>query len=63
MSKEIMITEHYWTSEYDVIEDKGNGYIVIKLHEPFNYKEQDSFPHRHIQGLDTFLISKPNERR
>ena len=62
MSKEeIKLTEHYWTSEYDILEDKGNGYIVVKLHELFNY-EQDSFPHRHMEGCNIFLVTKPKQR-
>jgi hypothetical protein len=44
-----------WTKDYDVLEDKGNGYIVIKLHEPFEY-------HPDVEPCDTFLGKKPKQR-
>jgi len=56
MSKEIKLAEHYWTSEYDVLEDKGDGYIVIKLHEPFK-------DHPTTEPWDIFLTKKPKQRR
>ena len=56
MSKEVKLAEHYWTSEYDILEDKGNGYIVVKLHEPFKY-------HPTAEPCDTFLTKKPKQRR
>ena len=55
MNKEIKHAEHYWTSEYDVLEDKGDGYIVIKLHEPFKY-------HPTTEPWDIFLTKKPKQR-
>lgn len=55
MSKEIKLAEHYWTSEYDMLEDKGNGYIVVKLHEPLKY-------HPTEEHVDTFLTKKPKEK-
>ena len=57
MNKEIKLAEHYWTSEYDMLEDKGNGYIVVKLHHPFKC-DKDTFPNRHMNGGDIFLVKK-----
>tara|TARA_B100001094_G_C18047341_1_gene728160 strand:+ start:689 stop:853 length:165 start_codon:yes stop_codon:yes gene_type:complete len=53
MSKEeIKLVENHWTSEYDILEDKGNDYIVVKLHEPLKY-------HPTAEPCDTFLTKKP----
>jgi hypothetical protein len=52
MSKEIKLAENHWTSEYDILEDKGNDYIVVKLHEAFKY-------HPTEEPCDTFLTKKP----
>ena len=55
MSKEIKLTEHYWTNKYDMVVDKGNDYIVIKVHEPIKY-------HPNANPCDTFLTKKPKQR-
>ena len=55
MSKEIKLAEHYWTSEYDILEDKGNGYIVVKLHEPFKHQPTE-------EPCNVFLTQKPKQR-
>jgi len=58
MSKEIRLSGPHstlYTSEYDILEDKGNGYIVVKLHKPFKY-------HPTEEPCDTFLTKKPKQR-
>ena len=54
MSKEIKLAEHYCTSEYDILEDKGNGYIVVKLNEPFKH-------HPTEEPGNVFLTQKPKQ--
>lgn len=54
MNKGIKIVNGYWTSEYDILKEMGD-HIVVKLHEPFKC-DKDSFPNRHMNGHDIFLI-------
>ena len=51
---EIKIGTYQSHTEYDIIENKDNGYAIIKLHEPF-YESMDIFPDRHMNGETTFL--------
>ena len=53
--KKIHICNNYWSDQYKIIKDYGNGFLTIELNIPIPYK--NDFPQRWMAGNKLYLIN------